>query len=96
VPDDQEAVSARVVEVYDQMMRQVIGPALRELGFRGTTLREFRYGDRSHFGTVRWQKDGRRATTKAVGCLVQLGSWRTTLRHARTLRRTVTIELTRR
>jgi hypothetical protein len=58
VSDEQEAVPARVVEAYDQMMRQVIGPALRQLGFRGT-MREFKYGDRSQFGIVRWQKDGR-------------------------------------
>jgi hypothetical protein len=44
-----------VVEAYDQMMRQVIGPALRQLGFRGT-VHEFKYGDRSQSGTVRWQR----------------------------------------
>jgi hypothetical protein len=50
-----EPVPARVVEAYDQMMRQLIGPALRQLGFRGT-VREFKYGDRSQSGTVRWQE----------------------------------------
>jgi len=55
-----------VVEAYDQMMRQVIGPALRQLGFRGT-FREFKYGDRGHFGTVRWQKDGRSARRQILG-----------------------------
>jgi hypothetical protein len=60
VPDDKsvEAVPARVVEAYDQMMRRVIGPALRQFGFTGT-VREFKYGSRSQFGVVAWQKDGR-------------------------------------
>jgi len=35
-----------------RMMRQVIRPTLRQLGFRGT-VREFKYGDRSQFGAVR-------------------------------------------
>jgi hypothetical protein len=35
-----EAIPARVTEVYDQMMRGVIGSAQRDLGFRGR-LREF-------------------------------------------------------
>jgi hypothetical protein len=52
-----EAIPARVTEVYDQMMRGVIGSAQRDLGFRGR-LREFRYGSGSQFGTVAWQKDG--------------------------------------
>jgi hypothetical protein len=53
-----ETVPARVVEAYDQMMRGVVGPALRQLGFTGT-VREFRYGSRSQFGAVAWQKSGR-------------------------------------
>jgi hypothetical protein len=53
VPDDQsvEAVPARVVEAYDQMMRRVIGPALRQFGFTGT-VREFKYGSRSRLGAA--------------------------------------------
>src|SRR5215469_7709583 len=60
-----EPMPARVVEAYDQMMRQVIGPALRQLGFRGT-VREFKYGDRSQSGAVRWQKDGRFARARLM------------------------------
>jgi len=40
------------------MMRGLIGPALRQLGFTGT-LREFKYDSRNQFGVVAWQKDGR-------------------------------------
>jgi hypothetical protein len=69
-----EPVPARVVEAYDQMMRQVIGPALRQLGFRGT-VREFKYGDRSQSGTVRWQKDGRFARAQLMPFTANVDYW---------------------
>jgi HEAT repeats len=69
-----ELVPARVVEAYDQMMRQVIGPALRQLQFRGT-LREFKYGDRSQFGAVRWQKDGRAARAQLLAFTANVDYW---------------------
>jgi len=47
------------------MMRQVIGLALRQLGFRGP-VREFKYGDRSQSGAVRSQKDGRFARAQLM------------------------------
>jgi hypothetical protein len=53
-----QAVPAPVAATYDQLMRAVVGPALRAFGFRGT-VREFRYGSRSQFGVVAWQQDGR-------------------------------------
>jgi hypothetical protein len=76
VPEHQapEPVPARVVEAYDQMMRQVIGPALRQLGFRGT-VREFKYGDRSQFGAVRWQKDGRFARAQLMPFTANVDYW---------------------
>jgi HEAT repeat protein len=69
-----DPVPARVVEAYDQMMRQVIGPALRQLGFRGT-VREFKYGDRSQFGTIRWQKDGRFARAQLMPFTANVDYW---------------------
>ena len=74
VPDEQGAVPVRVVEAYDQMMRQVIGPALRQLGFR-RTVREFKYGDRSQFGAVRWQKDGRAARAQLLAFTANVDYW---------------------
>ena len=76
VPEQQatDPFPARVVEAYDQMMRQVIGPALRQLGFRGT-LREFKYGGRSQFGAVGWQKDGRDARRQILGFTANVDYW---------------------
>jgi HEAT repeats len=76
VPEQQapEPVPARVVEAYDQMMRQVIRPALRQLGFRGT-VREFKYGDRTQFGAVRWQKDGRFARAQLMPFTANVDYW---------------------
>jgi hypothetical protein len=51
---------SRVVEVYDYMMREQVGPALREIGFKGT-LRTFKYGRDGRFGSVTWQKNGKAA-----------------------------------
>jgi hypothetical protein len=51
---------SRVVEVYDYMMREQVGPTLREIGFKGT-LRTFKYGRDGRFGSVTWQKNGKAA-----------------------------------
>jgi hypothetical protein len=67
-------VPARVVDAYDQMMRQVIGPALRQLGFTGT-LREFRYGSRSQSGVVAWQKDGREVRRQVLSFTANVNYW---------------------
>jgi hypothetical protein len=67
-------VPPRVTEAYDQMMRERIGPALRELGFRGTS-REFRYGSRSQFGTVAWQKDGREVRRGILHFTANVSYW---------------------
>ena len=56
------------------MMRRVIGPSLRQLGFRGT-VREFKYGSRSQFGVVRWQKDGRAARAQRLRFTGNVGYW---------------------
>jgi HEAT repeats len=69
-----EAVPARVVDAYDQMMRLVIGPALRQLGFRGT-VRWFKYGTRSQFGVVAWQKDGRAARAQRMFFTANVDYW---------------------
>lgn len=76
VPEEQavEALPARVVEVYDQMMRQVIGPALRRLGFRGTA-REFKYGSHRQFGVLRRQKDGRFARARYLYFTGNVNYW---------------------
>jgi len=51
---------ADVRRSYEQMMREQIAPALRDVGFTGK-LSVFRFvgGDRA--GEIRWQKDGRQA-----------------------------------
>lgn len=76
MPTGQSAddVPARVVDAYDQMMRQVIGPALRQLGFTGT-LREFRYGSRSQSGVVAWQKDGREVRRQVLSFTANVNYW---------------------
>lgn len=63
---------ARVVEVYDLMMREQVGPALREIGFKGT-LRSFKYGRDGRFGEVRWQKDGRAAYAQIMPFTANVG-----------------------
>jgi len=63
-----------VTEAYDQMMRRLIGPALRELGFRGAS-REFRYGGRSQFGVVAWQKDGREVRRGILRFTANVSYW---------------------
>jgi hypothetical protein len=55
---------SRVVEVYDYMMREQVGPALREIGFKGT-LRTFKYGRDGRFGSVTWQKNGKAPTPRS-------------------------------
>jgi hypothetical protein len=47
-----------VQQVYEQMMRGQVAPALRALGFTGTS-RVFRMRGSGHYGEVGWQKDGR-------------------------------------
>jgi hypothetical protein len=69
-----EDVAATVVEVYDQMMRRVIGPALRQLRFTGA-LREFRYGSRGQSGVVAWQKDGREVRRQILSFTANVNYW---------------------
>src|SRR5215469_7313450 len=45
---------------YEQMMREQIAPALRDVGFTGT-LAVFRFAAGDRAGEIRWQKDGRQA-----------------------------------
>lgn len=63
-----------MVEAFDQMMRHIVGPALRQHGFRGT-VREFKYGDSSQFGAVRWQKDGRAARAQLMPFTANVDYW---------------------
>jgi hypothetical protein len=64
----------RVVVGYDQMMRDQIGPALREMGFKGTR-RKFSYRSGSHSGSVQWQKDGRFARAQLLPFTANVSYW---------------------
>jgi hypothetical protein len=63
-----------VVEAYNQMMRQVIAPVLCQIGFRGT-VRRFKYGSRSQFGVLDWQKDGRGARAQRLFFTANVNYW---------------------
>ena len=69
-----QAAPPRVTEVYDQMMRRIIGPALGELGFRGT-LRELRYGSRGQFGVIAWQKSRRDVRRQILRFTANVDYW---------------------
>jgi hypothetical protein len=69
-----ESASLEVQQAYDQMMREQVAPALRELGFTGTA-RIFRYGSGGHSGELRWQKDARQTRRQLLLFTINLGWW---------------------
>lgn len=69
-----QSASLEVQQAYDQMMREQVAPALRELGFTGTA-RIFRYWSGGHKGEIRWQKDARQARRQILRFTINLG-WR--------------------
>lgn len=68
------SASPGVQQAYDQMMREQVAPALRELGFAGTA-RIFRYGSGGYQCEVRWQKDARWVRRQLLRFTMNLG-WR--------------------
>ncbi len=68
------SASLEVQRAYDQMMREQVAPALRELGFTGTA-RIFRYWSGGHKGQIRWQKDSRQTRRQLLLFTMKLGWW---------------------
>lgn len=68
------SASLEVQQAYDQMMREQVAPALRELGFTGTA-RIFRYRSGDHKGEIRWQKDARQTRRQLLLFTINLGWW---------------------
>lgn len=68
------SLSRGVQQAYELMMREQVGPALRELGFAGTA-RIFRYGGSGCRCEVRWQKDGRWTRQQSLRFTINLGWW---------------------
>jgi len=63
-----------VQQVYEQMMRGQVAPALRALGLTGTS-RVFRMRRNGHYGEVRWQKDGRQARRQLLRFTANVAYW---------------------
>lgn len=63
-----------VQQVYERMMRAQVAPALRVLGFTGTS-RVFRMRQGDHYGEVRWQKDGRQARFQVLRFTANVSYW---------------------
>ena len=68
------SASLSVQQAYDLMMREQIGPALRELGFIGTA-RIFRYWSDGRKCEIRWQKDSRQTKRQLLRFTMNLGWW---------------------
>jgi hypothetical protein len=65
---------AGVVEAYAVMMREQIAPALRELGFKGSSGTFTMRRDGAH-GEIRFQKDGRSVRGQILPFTVEVGYW---------------------
>ena len=65
---------AGVVEAYAVMMREQIAPALRELGFKGSSGVFTMRRDGAH-GEIRFCKDGRSVRTQILPFTVEVGYW---------------------
>jgi hypothetical protein len=71
---DSELPSPSVQQAYAAMMREQIAPALRELGFTGSSG-VFSYGSGGSQGHARWQKDARQWRQQRLRFTVNVGYW---------------------